>query len=278
MAGAVLELDGVEKRFGGLPAVDGVSLSVDEGEIVALVGPNGAGKSTLLRTVVGLERPTAGSVRLEGSPVTGLPPHRIRRAGIAMVLQTPRVFPGMTVRENAAVGALFGGAAGGPGGSRARVREAEALERADDALGFVGLVERGDDDVGTLNLHQQRFLELARALAGRPRLLLLDEVMAGLNDTELRASIEMVRTARDRLGVTVIWVEHVMKAVMDLAERVVVLQLGRVLVDGRPDVVMRDPGVVAAYLGTGAVSGTVATTDVTDTIDAIDATGDGAAP
>jgi ABC-type branched-subunit amino acid transport system ATPase component len=248
---AVLELVGVEKRFGGLPAVDGVSLTVDEGEIVALVGPNGAGKSTLLRTVVGLERPTAGTVRLQGGAIAGLPPHRIRRAGIAMVLQTPRVFAGMTVRENAAVGAMFGGV-GAAGG---RVAEAEALERADEALGFVGLAERGDRDVGTLNLHQQRFLELARALAGRPRLLLLDEVMAGLNDTELQASIDIVRTARDRLGVTVIWVEHVMKAVMNLAERVVVLHFGRVLVDGRPDDVMRDPGVVAAYLGTAAITG-----------------------
>ena len=249
---AVLELAGVEKRFGGLPAVDGVSLSVDEGEIVALVGPNGAGKSTLLRTVVGLEKPTAGTVRLQGDAITGLPPHRVRRAGIAMVLQTPRVFAGMTVRENAAIGAMFGG----------RMGEAAALDRADDALGFVGLAARGDDDVGTLNLHQQRFLELARALAGRPRLLLLDEVMAGLNDTELRASIEIVRTARDRLGITVIWVEHVMKAVMDLAERVVVLQFGRVLVDGHPEVVMRDPGVVAAYLGTAAVAGTIGSTDL----------------
>jgi ABC-type branched-subunit amino acid transport system ATPase component len=240
---AVLELVGVEKRFGGLPAVDGVSLTVDEGEIVALVGPNGAGKSTLLRTVVGLERPTAGTVQFLGDAISGRAPHRTRRAGIAMVLQTPRAFAGMSVRENVAVGAMFGAVGG-------RVAEAEALARADEALGFVGLAERGGDDVGTLNLHQQRFLELARALAGRPRLLLLDEVMAGLNDTELRASIDIVRTARDELGVTVIWVEHVMRAVMSLADRVVVLHFGRVLVDGPPEVVMRHPEVVAAYLGT----------------------------
>jgi ABC-type branched-subunit amino acid transport system ATPase component len=136
-----------------------------------------------------------------------------------------------------------------------RVGEPEALQRAEEALGFVGLEARADDDVGTLNLHQQRFLELARALAGRPRLLLLDEVMAGLNDTELQAAIDVVRTARDELGVTVIWVEHVMKAVMDLAERVVVLHFGQVLVDGTPEVVMRDPDVVAAYLGTTGVAG-----------------------
>jgi ABC-type branched-subunit amino acid transport system ATPase component len=239
----ILELVGVEKRFGGLPAVDGVSLRVDEGEIIALVGPNGAGKTTLLRLVIGLDTPTGGTIRFMGLDVSRMPPHRTRRTGISMALQTPRTFAGMTVRENAALGALFGSAHG-------RVSEAEAIERADEALGFVGLSARGDDAVGTLNLHEQRFLELARALAGRPRLLLLDEVMAGLNETELQASIDMVRTARDRLGVTVIWVEHVMKAVMSLAERVVVLNFGQVIVDGTPEVAMRNPEVVSAYLGT----------------------------
>jgi ABC-type branched-subunit amino acid transport system ATPase component len=239
----ILELAGVEKHFGGLPAVNGVSLSVDEGEIVALVGPNGAGKTTLLRTVMGLESPTAGRVRIMGADVTRLPAHRTRRTGVSMVLQTPRPFAGMTVRENVALGALFGSVGG-------RVGELEALERGDEVLGFVGLAGRADDVVGSLNLHEQRFLDLARALAGRPRLLLLDEVMAGLNDTELRASIDIVRTARDRLGVTVIWVEHVMKAVMSLAERVAVLNFGRLVVDGTPAEAMRHPEVVAAYLGT----------------------------
>ena len=242
----ILELDGVEKRFGGLPAVRDVSLQVDDGEIVALVGPNGAGKTTLLRTVIGLESPTAGTITFMGVDVTRLPPHRTRRTGISMVLQNPRTFPAMSVRENAALGARFGSVGG-------LVPEDEALARADEALGFVGLAARGEAEVGTLNLHEQRFLELARALAGRPRLLLLDEVMAGLNDTELKASIDIVRTARDQLGLTVIWVEHVMKAVMSLAERVVVLNVGRILVDGPPQVAMRDPEVVAAYLGTEEV-------------------------
>jgi ABC-type branched-subunit amino acid transport system ATPase component len=241
---ALLELVGVEKRFGGLPAVRDLSMTVDDGEIVALVGPNGAGKTTLLRTIIGLESPTMGTIRFGGVDVAGIPPHRARRTGISMVLQNPRTFDAMTVRENAALGALFGSVGG-------LLSEADALDRAEEALGFVGLAARSDDEVGSLNLHQQRFLELARALAGRPRLLLLDEVMAGLNDTELHASIDIVRNARDRLGVTVIWVEHVMKAVMSLAERVVVLNVGRLLVDGTPDVAMRDPEVVAAYLGTG---------------------------
>jgi ABC-type branched-subunit amino acid transport system ATPase component len=240
---AILELVDVGKRYGGLPAVQDLSLTVDEGEIVALVGPNGAGKTTLLRMVSGLAPPTSGTIRFLGESIGRRSTHRVRRAGIAMVSQAPRVFAGMTVRENVVVGAMFG-APGGP------IAEPEARARADEALGFVGLAGRADDEVGTLNLHQQRFLELARALAGRPRLLLLDEVMAGLNDTELQASIDIVRTARDELGVSVIWVEHLMRAVMSLAERVVVLNFGQVLADGTPEVVMRDPQVVAAYLGT----------------------------
>ena len=238
----ILELEDVEKRYGGLPAVDGVTLGVDDGEILAIVGPNGAGKSTLLKTIVGLESPTAGSISLGGSDIAGLAPHRIRHLGVAMVLQTPRMFPTMSVRENVALGAMFGGTTG-------LVSEAEAIARSDEALEFVGLDDRADDDVTSLNLHEQRFLGLGRALVGRPRLLLADEVMAGLNDTELQASIDIVRTVRDSLGITVIWIEHVMKAVMNLAERVVVLNFGTVLADGDPREVMRDPAVVNAYLG-----------------------------
>lgn len=243
---AILELSAVTKRFGGLPAVDGVDLGVDEGEIVALVGPNGAGKSTLLKAVSGLQPASDGSIRFDGHEIAGLAPHMVRRRGVAMVLQHPRVFESMTVRDNVIVGATFG--------DGKRPSEATARKRADDALGFVGLYDHAEQEVGALNLHQQRFLELARALAGQPRLLLLDEVMAGLNDTELQASIDMVRTARDELGITIIWVEHVMKAVMSLAERVVVLHFGRTIADGAPTEVMKQPDVVAAYLGTELAS------------------------
>ncbi len=244
----LLALDGVEKRFGGLSAVNGVTLGVDDGEILAVVGPNGAGKSTLLKLVAGLHPPTAGTVTFADVDVTGLAPHVIRAQGIAMVLQTPRTFASLTVVENAALGAMFGGPLG-------LLVERDALDRAHEALAFVGLDDVADQPVGTLNLHQQRFLELARAIAGHPRILLLDEVMAGLNDSELQASIDIVRTVRDELGVTVIWVEHVMQAVMNLAERIVVLDFGRILDDGDPRTVMRNPDVVSAYLGTQATSG-----------------------
>jgi ABC-type branched-subunit amino acid transport system ATPase component len=239
----LLELAEVEKSYGGLPAVDKVTIGVDDGEILAVVGPNGAGKSTLLKLIVGLEDPTGGRIFFAGDDITGDRPHRVRQKGIALVQQTPRSFPSMNVLENVAVGAMFGQAG-------ARGEEKEALALAEEALAFVGLGDRRHEQVGSLNLHQQRFLELARAISGRPRLLLLDEVMAGLNDTELDASIEIVQTIRDRFSVTVIWVEHVMKAVMRLAERIVVLDFGKVLAEGHPEEVMRDPHVVEAYLGT----------------------------
>ena len=242
---AILELTDVEKRFGGLPAVAGVTFTVDEGEIVALVGPNGAGKTTLLKAIGGMQPPSRGRVVFAGADLTGARAHRVRHAGVAMVLQTPRTFETMTVGENAALGALFGGP---------RTSQEEAMRRAADMLEFVGLADRRDQPVGSLNLHEQRFLELARQLAGRPRLVLLDEVMAGLNDTELASSIDMVRRARAEFGITVIWVEHVMKAVMSLAERILVLNVGTLIADGRPGDVMRQPDVVTAYLGERGVA------------------------
>jgi branched-chain amino acid transport system permease protein len=219
-----------------------VTFGIDDGEIVAVVGPNGAGKSTLLKIIGGLERPTSGDVRLDGESIGALTGHRVRRKGIAMVMQTPLSFGSLTVLENALVGAMYGTGHGVLG-------EGEARPRALEALAFVGLEGRARQPVKSLNLHQQRFLELAKALAGRPRLLLLDEVMAGLNETELAASVEIVRRVRDELGTTIMWVEHVMSAVIQLAERAIVLNFGELLVQGAPEDVMRDPAVVDAYLG-----------------------------
>ena len=196
---------------------------------------------------MGLERPTSGSVRLRGTAVGGPPAHRLRRKGVAMAMQRPLPFGSMTVLENAVVGAMFGA-------GRVVVGQREARERAAEALGFVGLEKRAHLPVASLNLHEQRFLEMAKALAGQPRLLLLDEVMAGLNETELAASVEIVRTIRDRLGTTILWVEHVMSAVIQLAERAIVLDFGKVIAEGAPEVVMRDPKVVDAYLGQARIA------------------------
>jgi branched-chain amino acid transport system ATP-binding protein len=224
-----------------------VTFGIDGGDIVAVVGPNGAGKSTLLKVIVGLERPTYGSVRLDGTRIDGLGAHRVRHKGIAMAMQRPMPFGSMTVLENAVLGAMFGATHGVVG-------EREARRRAAEALAFVGLEDRADQPVSSLNLHKQRFLELAKALAGEPRLLLLDEVMAGLNESELAASVEIVRNVRDQLGTAILWVEHVMSAVIQLAERAIVLNFGKLLAEGEPEVVMRDPRVVDAYLGRARVA------------------------
>ena len=224
-----------------------MTFGIDGGDIVAVVGPNGAGKSTLLKVIVGLERPTRGVVRLDGARVEGLAPHQLRRKGLAMAMQRPLPFGSMTVLENVVLCAIFSV-------DRGVVGEREARRRAAESLAFVGLGERAGQPVSSLNLHQLRFLELAKALAGKPKLLLLDEVMAGLNEAELAASVEIVRSVRDELGTAILWVEHVMSAVIQLAERAVVLNFGKVLAEGAPEVVMRDPQVVDAYLGQARVA------------------------
>ncbi|MGH3128478.1 MAG: ABC transporter ATP-binding protein [Gaiellaceae bacterium] len=224
-----------------------MTFGIDDGDIVAVVGPNGAGKSTLLKVIVGLERPTHGSVRLGGARIDGLSAHQVRRKGIALAMQRPLPFGSMTVLENALLGAMFGVEEGVLG-------EGESRERAAEALAFVGLDARANQPVSSLNLHQQRFLEMAKALAGRPKVLLLDEVMAGLNEAELAHSVNIVRNVRDTFGTTILWVEHVMSAVIQLAERAIVLNFGQLLAEGEPDVVMRDPHVVDAYLGRARVA------------------------
>ncbi len=239
---APLALRDLTTHFGGLAALDGVDLDVAAGSITALVGPNGAGKSTLLRTVAGIDRPTRGTVSIAGTDATGWAPHAVRRAGVASVSQSPRPFASMTAREDVAVAATFGGRAG----RRPRHR---ALADADAALDLVGLASRRDAPVVDLALQEQRFLGLARAAVGRPLVVLLDEPLAGLADAELARALDLLRHVRDETGAALLWVEHVVGAVVALAERVVVLDDGVVVASGDPATVMRDERVATAYLG-----------------------------
>jgi branched-chain amino acid transport system permease protein len=229
----------VRRAFRGVQALAGVSLEVHEGELVGLVGPNGSGKSTLINVVSGHFRPDGGDIRLGAVPIAGRPAHEIARLGLSRTYQIPRPFPHLTVRDNVAVAAMFGGTA--------RDRRT-ATREAGRWLEFTGLTERADGLPGALNLHQRKFLELARALASEPRLVLLDEVLSGLTPAEMADAVRLVRVIRER-GATVVFVEHVMRVVLDLADRVVVLDHGQVLASGAPHAVLRHPDVVRTYLG-----------------------------
>ena len=236
----LLTLHGVVKAFRGLRAVDGVDLVVKRGEILGLVGPNGSGKSTLINVISGHYRVTAGSVVFAGrGELAGLPAHRVAHAGIARTYQIPRPFGHLTVLENVALPAMFG---------RARLSRGEAEREALTWLEFTGLADKTQALPDDLNLHQRKFLELARALASRPELLLLDEVLSGLTPSEIDGAIRTIRAIRDQ-GATIVFVEHVMRAVMELTDRIVVLNHGRVIAGGAPAEVMAQPEVVTAYLG-----------------------------
>ena len=235
----LLECVDVEKRFGGVHALAGVSLTISRGESVGLVGPNGSGKSTLISILCGAQRPTAGQVRLEGGRIDRLDPHELSHLGVARTHQIPRPFASMTVRDNVAVACMFG---------RVGRTLAEARSSAAEHLDVVGLTAQADSLPHEINLHQRQLLELARALATQPTLLLLDEVLAGLNPAEVDEALDVLRKIRGR-GTTILMVEHVMRAVMGLAERIVVLDQGKKLADGTPEVVMNDPAVAQAYLG-----------------------------
>ena len=238
---ALLEGRGVTRRFGGLPALQDVSFAVEQGEIFGLIGPNGAGKSTLLSVVSGMLRPSSGSVLFKGRDIAGLRAHTVCRLGIARVLQTPRPFMSMGVLENVAVGASFGCGDRGSGTS--------PTERARTICDLIGLGAKRDAPVRSLTLQEKKLVDMARALATRPEVLLLDEPMSGLNGAEVEMSMALVRRIRDELGVTIVWIEHVMKAIMDVAERVMVLNYGRMIAVGTPVDVARDERVIEAYLG-----------------------------
>lgn len=242
MAEPLLAVDHVTCRFGGLVAVNAASLTVSEGSITALIGPNGAGKTTLFSIISGFIKASAGAIRYAGEDITGEPPHRLARRGIARTFQIVQPFTGLSVRENILVGAHL----------HHRSRDV-ALASADQIGRDVGLSELLDRPADTLTVAARKRLELARALATEPKLLLLDEVLAGLNPSEIRDIVPVIRDLRQR-GITILMIEHVMQAVMSLAEHVFVLAEGRIIATGSPTQVAADPLVVEAYLGHGAAA------------------------
>ena len=234
---ALLEANGIVKRFGGLLAVSEASLEARSGRITALIGPNGAGKTTLFAIIAGFLRPDAGTVRFDGAPITSLAPHRVCRLGIVRTFQIVQPFGALTVRENIAVGSHLH--------QRARRR---ALEEAEDVARQVGMHAQLDKPARGLTVAGRKRLELARALATRPRLLLLDEVMAGLTPTEVNEIVGVIKGIRDA-GVTILLTEHVMQAVMSLSDDVYVLNQGRIIAHGGPREIASDRQVIEAYLG-----------------------------
>jgi len=240
MAESLLAVSNLTRRFGGLLAVDGVSIAADEGRITGLIGPNGAGKTTLFGLISGFIPPNEGDIRYEGETITRLPTHERARLGIARTFQIVQPFAGLTVRENIVVGAHL----------RHRSR-ADALAAADVVGREVGLGGMLDRPADTLTVAGRKRLELARALATEPKLLLLDEVLAGLNPTEIREIVPVIRKLCDR-GITIMMIEHVMQAVMSLSEHIFVLAEGRIIAEGAPAQVAADRGVIEAYLGHGA--------------------------
>jgi branched-chain amino acid transport system ATP-binding protein len=236
----ILEGEGVTKHFGGLAAVSSVDFNVDEGEVVGLIGPNGAGKTTLFNLISGALVPKPGAIRFKAENITGLKPHRICKMGVARTFQSVKVFPNMPVLANVVLGSLFG--------TSNSVSSADAAREATGLLEFVGLSAVRATPAKDLTLANQKRLEVARALATKPELLLLDELMAGLNPTEVAQAMELVTRIRDE-GITIFMIEHVMKAIMSVCDRIMVLHHGKKIAEGTPQEIATSKTVVEVYLG-----------------------------
>jgi len=241
MPDAVLSAQDVTVRFGGLVAVDGASLDVCPGELIGVIGPNGAGKTTFFHTLSGVIAPTSGRLVVGGDDLTRRPAHVFAAHGVARTFQTPRVFREMTAEENVRFGLEFAG--------RLRKHAHDSFDDAQEILGFLGLRDDAAIPAGALTPSRQRLLEIGMALGARPRVLLLDEVAAGLTHNELDAVAQLIRRVRDELGLAVVWIEHAVRVLMSYVERVAVLHQGRKIADGDVRTVSKDPAVVEAYLG-----------------------------
>ena len=246
----MLVVKGLVKRFGGFAAVNNVSLKVEQGEILGLIGPNGSGKSTIFNVLSGTYRPTAGSILFEGHEIAGLAPHRIINRGIGRTFQIPRPFRRLSLFDNVALAGYYG---------QGRHSRAKAQASAERALAVVGLPTDPKADVGGLGAAGLKKLELARALASAPKLLLADESLGGLDDQEMSRAADMLRRIRDDMGITIIWVEHIMGVLMRVVDRVIVLDHGEKIAEGSPTAVANDAKVIEVYLGRDATQAFAAT-------------------